>query len=904
MGGQESSLPDGPAGKTLQAMTGPNRILFTDDFWSELLKVQLPGIDVAGFFDRHYNEPEHLTKRIRDAYFMQFMHTNGATGNFRTFLRIWAKLLHSYRISPRDAKPCGVAVLLSLSLFCRCLVKQFAEEFVAPELIYHFEQAPYIVERPPLTSEQALVTYCGRPVVVFPLKNATAAQVVSAFIEPVCAHFPEDVSIIHATQRCAFRAPLLSETFAAADLSGRIAEADIQDLVLCPGGVPRTMNSVVRTVFREILDFLVATSFGAVTGATPRVLANNDADKNLNRNTSTSSSALQLQSLLLEIVLALTPIISPCFGALRDREELLSRAHFSAPFFFTLRVNEALRQAVATKAEDKTQDEAPRGSVANKAEDEHQDEAPSVPLPTPPGEMPVLPFLDALQEVLEESDGRPGSVGDSSGTDEGQPPLPSSASSLDGSSGDRGAHRQGARAEAVLATLLNSIWLEPHASHLPRPPPQLIELLNGVYPSETALVDNVTEGSRSAATASKRLTVRSVIVVLLLLYNEPQAHPCIARAFSSLSDPLLEAHSNKPIHNAAAGPLNFAQLLSALLARLSEPVFPILLHCIVHRNASFRRYCLCRADVDEVLVPILSMLFQLPTEMEGATVGSPMLPPATALLLTLLAVTGDRSFCEGSSRTRLPDGSKVIGNTRQLHEVSVSSLLIVVLLRLAHWNFGACRDSFFNRAIGGIFGNLARHGVEHLHWYAADRMLELSQLLARNLLRANSRKAASGEAHEPPATPADIHRETMVRQLFREIVRLLSACLRVPLAARNCTLVYALQRVVPPQFAELETDPDFGQPLQHIHAVTDWFQAQCPPNSDSNSDNQTLLLEAAAPRLPGAVDALATSSTSFSGFQYAESVGAASYFLPVVWLEALQLVPEHVCWSRPSGRMR
>merc|ERR1740130_894709 len=101
-------------------------------------------------------------------------------------------------------------------------------------------------------------------------------------------------------------------------------------------------------------------------------------------------------------------------------------------------------------------------------------------------------------------------------------------------------------------------------------------------------------------------------------------------------------------------------------------------------------------------------------------------PPAssTALVLTILALTGDRGFCEGASRTRVKDGGKVLGKSRPIPDISVSSLLVAVLLRLAHWNFGACRAVFFNQAIAGIFSNLAKHGTEQLHWYAASRLIE------------------------------------------------------------------------------------------------------------------------------------------------------------------------------------
>uniref|UniRef100_A0A7S1LK82 Uncharacterized protein n=1 Tax=Alexandrium catenella TaxID=2925 RepID=A0A7S1LK82_ALECA len=129
----------------------------------------------------------------------------------------------------------------------------------------------------------------------------------------------------------------------------------------------------------------------------------------------------------------------------------------------------------------------------------------------------------------------------------------------------------------------------------------------------------------------------------------------------------------------------------------------------------------------------------------------------------------------------------------------------------------------------------------------------------------------------------------------------MSGCLRVPRAARNCALAYALQRAYPPQFDALKDDPDLGPPLRHIRAVADWFQAQCPPGDSDGADGEGQLarLEAAASRLPGFVDALA--APGVGGCAYAESAGASAYFLPAVWRGAWKLIPEHVCWSQPAG---
>uniref|UniRef100_A0A7S4RKM5 Dymeclin n=1 Tax=Alexandrium monilatum TaxID=311494 RepID=A0A7S4RKM5_9DINO len=981
MGNQVCALPDGASGKVLRDMAGPQRIPITDRFWFELLKVQLPGIEQAGYFDAHYAQPDVLDGLVRDAYFLQLVATNEHSGNFRTFLRFWARLLHYYRTSPRDAKPCGARAVLSLSLLCRCLLKHFAATFSAPELAFQLEQVPYEpaseAERPPDGS--LLVSYRSRRVAVQqPGTGAVGGSCLaggpaaSACLEPLCAVFPEDAHLLRDVEHCAFRAVATGETFAAADVAERAGETEAWELVACPGGVPAGRDSVVRSVFREIIDFLVSSSFGAMSGASPSLLIDSDVEAMEGlpapRNLSTAPHTLQLQAVLLEILLLLSAVIVPRYAPALGLESAASRADFSAPWLFSDRDRRAAAAAVAarhsagrapgssrgwpsraaaaassghpttpgrTRAADARpesggqevsgpstrdcaghQSDSPRLRLhfdKEGAETDPEAPAPCVARPPGPREAPPLLFLSALLQVLDEDEAAEATHrGDSGGTGEEQPHMPSAAPS------EEMRCRSGPRAEALLASLLNCVWLEPHAALLPRPPRELLQLLTGVAvpfgrdsPSSRDDAENdllpATADERAAARAAtgaaRHLATRALLVLLLLLFHEPEAHPGIGRAFAALTDPLLDGPTGtRPAHTAVAAPLNFTQLLKAVLARLQEGLYPLILYCLVHKNMGFRRYCLCRADADEVLVPILEVLHQLPAVVEGTALAAPP-PSATALLLTLLALTGDRGLCEGASRTRLTDGKRVLGHTRPLRDVAVSSLLVIVLLRVAQWNFAACRDPFFLQAVAGVLKNLAAHGVEQLHWYAASRLLEVSQLLARNVLKASLLEDQGAAGDAPVAAEGD-QRARMVREFLLALVRFISGCLRVPLAARNGALAYALQRAYPPQFDALEGDPDLGPPVRHVHAVVGWFQAQCPPGDEgegADGEGQLARLEAAASRLPGAVDILAAPGSG--GCVYAESAGASAYFLPVVWRGAQKLIPEHVCWSQPAGAL-
>jgi len=264
------------------------------------------------------------------------------------------------------------------------------------------------------------------------------------------------------------------------------------------------------------------------------------------------------------------------------------------------------------------------------------------------------------------------------------------------------------------------------------------------------------------------------------------------------------------------------------------------------------------------------------------------------LLLVLISLTGDKNLCESASRTELPDSGSVLGSLRPLSKVTVSSLVVIVCLRLGQWNFASCRDAFFHRAVAAVLSNLARHAIENLHWSAASRTLELAQLLARNELKDRSRQ---GEDAVP-----DRRRSVMISSLLGALVHLISRCLILPSVIKNCSVVYALQRHYPDKFAQLEDDQDLGPHLRHIRAVTDWFELQCPAlDCADDSLAQFAKLEATANRLPADIDALSSSARETRGFAFAETTGASAYFIPAVWRAAGQLLPPNICWTLPRS---
>ncbi|CEM10734.1 unnamed protein product [Vitrella brassicaformis CCMP3155] len=292
------------------------------------------------------------------------------------------------------------------------------------------------------------------------------------------------------------------------------------------------------------------------------------------------------------------------------------------------------------------------------------------------------------------------------------------------------------------------------------------------------------ESSSNPALIPKALFYRSLSILMLTnfykayhhTHSQPNAtvqpptstqppqlrgNPCV-EAFAAVCDPRYvleepqggEGGEMPPVR---CLPLDFPGLLAVVCSdRLQEHLFAVLLYALVYRNRTFRLFLLSQTEPERTLLPILDILYRLPSlcggsypalgakatgradevaEEEGKPVHPscyPAPPAATVLLLVLLILSKDKHLCEAMHKTSVEWQRWFDHNG--LKALTLGSLVVVTVLRLAHWNFGHSRDSFLHDIIAAIVTNLAPT-LEHLNWYASDRLLDFVSLLARSYTR-------------------------------------------------------------------------------------------------------------------------------------------------------------------------
>ncbi|CAL8468041.1 g7580 [Coccomyxa elongata] len=272
----------------------------------------------------------------------------------------------------------------------------------------------------------------------------------------------------------------------------------------------------------------------------------------------------------------------------------------------------------------------------------------------------------------------------------------------------------------------------------------------------------------------------ALLLLLVLLHHAPSAesgqHNSFRRAFAGMqdaddmgSDSAAEAGFSGGSDVAA---VSFSGLYEALGSLLNNERTALLLYDALHACLNFQNYVLVRSDLEVLLLPLLHMLY---------TASGRAPSHLYMLLIILLILTQDASFAANVHKVQLT--SVPWYKERLLNRTSLGSLLVVLLLRTAHFNLAKLRDVYLHTNTLAALANLAPH-AENLSSHAAQRLVSLFDMLARRYQRLQ-RVAAGG----PGKGRGD---ELQVYGDFLRIVLEILNCIIVTNLPSNPELVYAL----------------------------------------------------------------------------------------------------------------
>ncbi|XP_074021742.1 dymeclin isoform X11 [Numenius arquata] len=376
--------------------------------------------------------------------------------------------------------------------------------------------------------------------------------------------------------------------------------------------------------------------------------------------------------------------------------------------------------------------------------------------------------------------------------------------------------------------------------------------------------------------------------------------------------------------NPHAFQINFNSLYTALCEQQKSDQATLLLYMLLHQNGNVRTYVLARTDIENLVLPILEILYHVEERNSHHVYMA---------LIILLILTEDDGFNRSIHEVILKNITWYA--ERVLTEISLGSLLILVVIRTIQYNMTRTRDKYLHTNCLAALANMSAQ-FRSLHQYAAQRIIsytcrhlrryvyvldklyfphshcstlqhcfstlsdngeELLSLTCSHILRSyasslfsllskkhnkvleqatQSLRGSLGSNDSPlPDYAQDLN---VIEEVIRMMLEIINSCLTNSLH-HNPNLVYALlyKRDL---FEQFRTHPSFQDIMQNIDLVISFFSSRLEQAGAELSVERVLeIIKQGAVALPK--DRLRKFPEL--KFKYVEEEQPEEFFIPYVW---------------------
>ncbi|XP_066844621.1 dymeclin isoform X4 [Anser cygnoides] len=257
--------------------------------------------------------------------------------------------------------------------------------------------------------------------------------------------------------------------------------------------------------------------------------------------------------------------------------------------------------------------------------------------------------------------------------------------------------------------------------------------------------------------------------------------------------------------NPHAFQINFNSLYTALCEQQKSDQATLLLYMLLHQNGNVRTYVLARTDIENLVLPILEILYHVEERNSHHVYMA---------LIILLILTEDDGFNRSIHEVILKNITWYA--ERVLTEISLGSLLILVVIRTIQYNMTRTRDKYLHTNCLAALANMSAQ-FRSLHQYAAQRIISLFSLLSKKhnkvLEQATQSLRGSLDSNDTPL-PDYAQDLNVIEEVIRMMLEIINSCLTNSLH-HNPNLVYALlyKRDL---FEQFRTHPSFQDIMQNI----------------------------------------------------------------------------------------
>ncbi|XP_040013663.1 dymeclin [Xiphias gladius] len=314
--------------------------------------------------------------------------------------------------------------------------------------------------------------------------------------------------------------------------------------------------------------------------------------------------------------------------------------------------------------------------------------------------------------------------------------------------------------------------------------------------------------------------------------------------------------------------INFNSLYTALCEQQCSDQATLLLYTLLHQNANMRTYMLSRTDMENLVLPILEILYHVEERNSHHVYMA---------LIILLILTEDDAFNRSIHEVVLKNISWY--TERSLTEISLGSLLILVVIRTIQFNMTRTRDKYLHTNCLAALANMSAQ-FRCLHQYAAQRIISLFALLSKkhNKVLEQATQSLRGRQGDNTALPDYAQDLNVIEEVIRMMLEIINSCLCNSLH-HNPNLVYALlyKREL---FEQFRMHPSFQDIMQNLDTVIGFFSQRLEQaGSDLSVERVQEVIMKGAQALPK--DRL--KKFPELKFKYVEEDQPEDFFIPYVW---------------------
>ncbi|XP_051895170.1 dymeclin isoform X1 [Pristis pectinata] len=424
---------------------------------------------------------------------------------------------------------------------------------------------------------------------------------------------------------------------------------------------------------------------------------------------------------------------------------------------------------------------------------------------------------------------------------------------------------------------------------------------------------------------SSPLANRSLLLLLVLsnLSNMPNRPNPYRQSIMSFKNTQDNTAIQSP--NSHSFQINFNSLYTALYEQQKSDQATLLLYTLLHQNPNVRTYVLARTDVENLVLPILEILYHVEKRNSHHVYMA---------LIILLILTEEDSFNRSVHEVILKNITWYA--ERVLTEISLGSLLILVVIRTVQYNMTRTRDKYLHTNCLAALANMSAQ-FRSLHQYAAQRIISYTCRLLRRYLyafdkihfpcshsttlqqwfstcsdtgedliyftcshilksyasslfallskkhnkvleQATQSLSGSVSTEENPPIPDHAQDLNVIEEVIRMMLEIINSCLSSSLH-HNPNLVYALlyKRDL---FEQFRTHPSFQDVMQNLDMVISFFSLRLEQaGADLSVERVLEVIKQGAVALPK--DKL--KKFPELKFKYVEEEQPEEFFVPYIW---------------------